>query len=52
MYKNLVCTKNTNILFVFQAIVTKNYYVLSHRENLKIFPKAETNWAYLLTATY
>lgn len=52
MYKNLVCIKNINILFVFQVIVIKNYYVLSYRENLKIFFKVEINWVYLLIVTY
>lgn len=50
MYKNFICTKNTNIS-ITQGSVTKNYYVLNHTENLKIFSKAETNQAYL-TVTY
>lgn len=50
MYKNFICTKNTNIS-ITQGSVTKNYHVLNHTENLKIFSKAETNQAYL-TVTY
>lgn len=42
MYKDFVYAKNMNILII-RGIVTKNHYVLSHTENLKILSEAKTN---------
>lgn len=39
MYKNSICTKNTNIFFT-QGSITKNYYVLKPHGKSKNIPQS------------